>query len=201
MAWTAPYTYTTGELVTASMLNADIRDNLLQTAPAKVTTAGDIVYATAASALARLGIGGANTLLHGGASAPAWSAVATADIANDAVDDTKVGNRVPRLDNRQGGNATSWTVAGTSSYSPAQVQMQGGTIQWTGGAAVSGNVAITFPVEFIQAPILLACARAAKATAVGVVITGTTGATFYWENVDGSTDTLVDIHWLAVGGG
>lgn len=29
MAWTAPRTYVTGEIVTASILNTDVRDNLL----------------------------------------------------------------------------------------------------------------------------------------------------------------------------
>jgi hypothetical protein len=54
MAWTAPRTYVTGEIVTAAILNADLRDNLLQTAPALVTTDGDIVVATAANTLKRL---------------------------------------------------------------------------------------------------------------------------------------------------
>ena len=35
MAWTAPRTYVTAEVITASILNTDLRDNLLETAPAK----------------------------------------------------------------------------------------------------------------------------------------------------------------------
>ncbi len=50
-------TWVTAALVTAAQLNAHLRDNLLQTAPALVTTKGDIVAATAANALARLGVG------------------------------------------------------------------------------------------------------------------------------------------------
>lgn len=46
-----------GEIVTAAILNTDHRDNLLETAPAKVTTKGDVVGATAANALARLAVG------------------------------------------------------------------------------------------------------------------------------------------------
>ena len=60
MAWTTPRTYTTGEVITAAILNAHIRDNFNETAPAKVTTAGDIVYATAANTLTRLASGTAN---------------------------------------------------------------------------------------------------------------------------------------------
>jgi hypothetical protein len=65
MAWSAPRTFTTGEVVTASMMNA-MRDNFNETAPAKVTTAGDLVYATGANALARLPAGNASQVLIGG---------------------------------------------------------------------------------------------------------------------------------------
>jgi hypothetical protein len=73
MAWTAPRTWVTGETVTAALMNTHVRDNLLQAAAAKVTTAGDVVYATGANALARLGIGTPAQFLVGGASAPSWS--------------------------------------------------------------------------------------------------------------------------------
>ena len=41
MAWTAPYTWTTDELITAARMNASIRDEQLETAPAKAEAAGD----------------------------------------------------------------------------------------------------------------------------------------------------------------
>lgn len=74
MAWTAPRTWTTGELVTASMMNTHVRDDMLETAVAKVTTAGDLVYATGANALARLGAGSTSQVLVGGTT-PSWTAV------------------------------------------------------------------------------------------------------------------------------
>ncbi|MEI6186874.1 MAG: hypothetical protein WCP46_00030 [Alphaproteobacteria bacterium] len=46
-----------------------------------MTTAGDMIYGGVAGAATRLGIGGANTVLHGGASALSWSAVVEADIS------------------------------------------------------------------------------------------------------------------------
>ena len=73
MAWTAPRTWVTGETVTAALLNTHVRDNLLQTATAKVTTAGDITHATAANTLTRLGVGALDQFLVGGASAPKWA--------------------------------------------------------------------------------------------------------------------------------
>ena len=75
MAWTTPRTYTTGEVITKAILDTHVRDNLNETAPAKVTTAGDLVQATGANALARLGIGTAGQVLqvNAGATAAAWA--------------------------------------------------------------------------------------------------------------------------------
>lgn len=53
-------------------MNTYISLDLAETAPAKVTAAGDMVYATAANALARLGIGAAGTVLTSTGSAPSW---------------------------------------------------------------------------------------------------------------------------------
>lgn len=74
MAWTDPRDWTTGEVVTAAIMNAHVRDNLNQCPAHIVTTAGDIVYATGDSALARLALGTAGYILHvGGSSAPVWT--------------------------------------------------------------------------------------------------------------------------------
>lgn len=54
MAWISPHTFAPNELVDAALLNAHIRDNLLETEAAKVTTAGDIFQASAANTIARL---------------------------------------------------------------------------------------------------------------------------------------------------
>ncbi len=52
MAWTAPRTYTTDEVIDKTILDTHVRDNLLETAPAKVAASGDLVEATAANAIA-----------------------------------------------------------------------------------------------------------------------------------------------------
>ncbi len=78
MAWTAPRTWVTGETVTAALMNAHIRDNLLETSAATVTTAGDIAYADAANSMgSRVGIGAANTHLVSTGTDPAWSEIGT----------------------------------------------------------------------------------------------------------------------------
>ena len=74
MAWTAPRTWVAGELVSAALLNTHVRDNLLETAVAKSTVAGDLTYATAANALARLGIGSSGFVLESTGGVPAWRA-------------------------------------------------------------------------------------------------------------------------------
>jgi hypothetical protein len=80
MAWTAPRTWVTGETVTAALMNAHLRDNLLETSAATATTAGDIVYADAANSMgSRLGIGSANgSVLASTGSAPVWRTVGQA---------------------------------------------------------------------------------------------------------------------------
>lgn len=76
MSWTAPRTWVTGEIVTASLLNTHLRDNLLASAVAQMTTAGDLAYASGANAVSRLAIGSAGSVLtvNGGGTAPQWSA-------------------------------------------------------------------------------------------------------------------------------
>lgn len=62
MAWTAPLTATVGAVLTAAQWNATVRDNLLETAVAKATTAGGYFVATGVNALAERQIGTAEDL-------------------------------------------------------------------------------------------------------------------------------------------
>lgn len=52
MAWTAPITFTAGNVLTAAQLNTNLRDNLNQTTPALASAAGQIFVSTAANAVA-----------------------------------------------------------------------------------------------------------------------------------------------------
>ena len=78
MAWTNPSDKITGDVVTAAIWNASLgtSGNMAQTAAAKVTTAGDITYATGANALARLGIGTSAQVLTVSGGVPAWASAA-----------------------------------------------------------------------------------------------------------------------------
>lgn len=71
MAWTSPRTWVTAELITASQMNTHVRDNELETAPAKATTKGDGFWATGANAIVRLGVGpNGQVIIADSASAP-----------------------------------------------------------------------------------------------------------------------------------
>jgi len=79
MAWTTPKTWASGYVVLAADLNTHLRDNLNVTAPAVLTTAGDILYASGANTPARLAKSTTSTqyLANTGTSnAPAWNEVA-----------------------------------------------------------------------------------------------------------------------------
>lgn len=52
MAWTTPLTAATNATLTAAQWNASVRDNLLETAPAKATTAGSFFAGTGANTIA-----------------------------------------------------------------------------------------------------------------------------------------------------
>ena len=84
MTWTGGTTKATGDVITAAIWNSYMgaSGSIDDTAPAKVTTAGDVVYATGANALSRLGIGSAGQVLktNAGATAPEWGAIPATDL-------------------------------------------------------------------------------------------------------------------------
>jgi hypothetical protein len=77
MAWTAPRTWVAGEVLTAALLNTHLRDNILETTPATVTTAGDVVVADAANSIKRIALGTGLQLLrvNAGATDVEWGSM------------------------------------------------------------------------------------------------------------------------------
>lgn len=57
MTWGTNHTWTVGEILTAALFNLWIRDQLAETAPAKVTTKGDLTPASGSGALVRKAVG------------------------------------------------------------------------------------------------------------------------------------------------
>jgi len=77
MAWSTPKSWTTGYKVLASDMNTFLSDNdsALRSGGIAITSqaAGDVLYASSSTQLARLAIGTANKILTSSGSAPQWS--------------------------------------------------------------------------------------------------------------------------------
>jgi len=92
MAWSTPRTWTTGEVVTAAIMNAHVKDNFDVTAPAVLTTQGDILYASGANTPARLAKSATAThyISNGGTNNnPLWAQI---NLANGVTGTLPVGN-------------------------------------------------------------------------------------------------------------
>ena len=85
---------------------------------------GDIIYGGALGTGLRLGIGGANTVLHGGISAPAYSAVVEADISLSA------------------GSTTNNTIVGTHGFAPALSGLNTQFLRGDGAWAIPGGTTV-----------------------------------------------------------
>lgn len=64
---------------------------------------------------------------------------------------------------RQGGNATNWSTAGTTNYAPAAVRQQRGVTTATFSNSTAATVQVTFPVAFGNAPVVVAIPRGLNA--------------------------------------
>ena len=81
MAWTTPKTWASGYVVLAADLNTHLRDNISLTAPAVMSSQGDVIYASGANTPARLAKSTTSTQYlanTGSSNNPAWNEVALA---------------------------------------------------------------------------------------------------------------------------
>lgn len=124
-------------------------------------------------------------------------------VKDDGIDDTKVGNRVPQFYRRQGGSASDWSAVGTTTYTPTSVRMQAGSVRWSGAAASTGSVTLTFPVAFSDKPVGFAVENSTILLAKhNLTITITISASqmiIGWTDETGSTQTILDFFWQAIG--
>jgi hypothetical protein len=84
MSWVAPRTWVTGEIVSAAIMNTHIRDNLLESAPAKAAAAGDMFVATGVNAIKRIALGAAKKFLkvNAGGTDVEWGIISEINDAN-----------------------------------------------------------------------------------------------------------------------
>jgi hypothetical protein len=121
-------------------------------------------------------------------------------IKADAVDDTRIGNRVPQLYRRQGGSATNWDTQGTTTYTPTAVRMQCGVARWTGSGVDWAVFNVTLPVAFsYKFIVFVQSITYANICAIGYVAASPNEFTIYWHDFNGNTQTQLDFQWLAIG--
>lgn len=130
-----------------------------------------------------------------------WQQVATAQVANDAIDDTKAGNRVPQFYRRQGNSASDWAAAGTSSQTPAAVRMQAGVRAITFSAGTSASATVTFPQAFSNNPIVLLSSMDDNgAFRISLAATVLSSSQFAISAIaDSSMSETIEVAWLAIG--
>ena len=150
MAFTTVPTVATGDLWSAAQHNTYIKDNFA--AVWVGSAAGDIDYYTAATTKTRLAAVNGGMLISS-ASAPSWLPmgntlkVLTADLG------TNIPSWKSIITSRQGGSATSWQTAGTTSQTVGDGIMQIGVLSVTTNVAGIGSADITFPVPFFAGKI------------------------------------------------
>lgn len=124
------------------------------------------------------------------------NSVPTAAIQSDAVTDAKM--IYGKLRSRQGGSASDWSSAGTTTfdYSGTNVFMQLGTI-----LSNASPKTITFPTAFNQVPHVQATVASVVGTSCFVLLTGvnTTTVTIQVYDNAGTANAAQTVNWLAVG--
>jgi len=179
--YSEPPAVVTGQTMSAANWNAWVVDNFKAVWP--FTAGGQIPLSTAANALSKLeASGNSGKIIQSNGTTFAMTAKFYSDLQ------------------RQGGNATDWSVPGTTTYTPTGALIQAGVIEWTGSSAASGNKDVTFPVAFSQKPLVFATTGNAVEAAMRVGLITITTVRLYWQSILGGTYTAgVYLQWLAIG--
>lgn len=135
MAWTAPMTAVAGAVYTAAQYNTFVRDNLMETAPAKASTAGSYFVTTATNQIGeRLVVQGVNNLTD------TTSSTSFTDLDNTPGPSVSVftgGSALVVVGARIGGN-----TAGTTNSTKMSWKVDGATSLAAGNEWSTGQVSI-----------------------------------------------------------
>lgn len=197
------YILRAGHVATASLANNAVDNTKLRDSGAcsiigrATNAAGDPADISAA---------GNDTVLGRRANVLTFAQVATAEIANDAIDDTKIGLRGLVLRQRQGNNTkTSWGNDGYGTDNiavSATVLIQVGNYAAEVPAASSGSFVITLPTSYpvSKPPLVFVTPNQPKIHCfVQWTFTMNSQFTVYWETIDASNVTAVGVYWLTIG--
>jgi hypothetical protein len=197
---------TDAKLATAAVTNDKIANNVITDDKLRDSVSLSVIGRSANSSgdPADIVAGADGAVLRRAGATLGFGQVATAGIADDAVDDTKVGNRVPQVYRRQGGSSSNWSTPGTNNYTPGAVRIQVGSKRCDS----SGSVNVTFPVAFSAPPIVFVeSARTSQQTvSVSQSTISTTGFTarvvdHYASDIEPHAfgDARDIVFWLAIG--
>lgn len=136
----------------------------------------------------------------------ASGAIDTARLANNAVDDTKLGDRAPQFYRRQGGDVSDWSTPGTTSRTPGAVRMQGGVRALAAGLnQYAASLSVTFPTAFSQPPLVFVTQEDGDDMGDGDVqvvwadnITAS-GFSLRIRSTQNTVQVAADVQWVAIG--
>lgn len=159
--------------------------------------AGDLIYASSATAASAISIGASGSILRSNGSIPVWYAPGGDNTFLRSVSSSSSwGGLVYR---RQGGNATNWQTSGSSSYTPLSTTIEAGvkSITLTSG---SGSAAVTYPVAFTYRPVIFMNVNNGGSGGYSVVYGDDTisGFTIYMYDTGLSSATYT-VNWIAIG--
>lgn len=123
---------------------------------------------------------------------------ALAQIANDAIDDTKAGNRVAQFIRRLGGHASDFSIPGNTVYTPTAIRVQWGKAAYSGAAITGGQHVVTFPIAYSQPPFII-CGSVSQLSKTTENNTTATTLTMDWATYSGAAVINNTSWWLAIG--
>lgn len=173
-------TWLTGELVTATMFNEQIRDNGNELW--KGTTKGDIDYYDSATEKVRLPIGDETHVLTVKSGVPSWETIG-------------------KVVAREGGDSTNWATSGSSHYMALDdAKIQAGSTSIVITSSNSGSAVIDYPQAFTGTPIITFSKDKITPTIQDIGLLNITNTDFAIEVKLGATTTVTfNVYWVAMG--
>ena len=181
---------TAGDIVAADDIQA-LGAILVGSPSSPLTGAGDLTTADDVRIEGDLTVVGSGLVTNGNShdhDGGDGNQIGTGGIANNAVDDTKAGNRVPQFYRRRGGSSSNWRRPGTTNYTPGAVRIQGGSV-----SVSPSSKSVTFPTSFDNTPLIF-INQSDRSDPPSLYISSLSSSSFTI-----TTHISTTIHWLAVG--
>lgn len=123
------------------------------------------------------------------------------NILDEAVTRLKLGDGALRIPYREGGHADHWYVPGSTTYVPAIVEIQIGSVELSMNDGVDNtNSTITYPQPFVNAPIIFLSTGYGEKQELSAHLINYDDFLVVIERWDSSGYTEFNVHWMAIGG-